>query len=326
MRRIRPGPGRHARESRRQVIDCDRPLRAHRLGQGPGATLARYIGEPYVTRGALVPGHPCSSHESRGLPFVLEQVDQRERNVLGSPGEDLRGREARFLGGLRLGGARAELVQGGDAPLADDFFGDLVHGGEYPADAARGGLIGHRAVGHGEVRFLSEAVPTHLELEILDPGGGSALERRVDERLQHVPDFGPAFPARQPQHLRVLGAEHRTIGIVVNGDVIRSPPKQQREPIGEQEAHHHPKARRPLIGGTQRAARPVVLADERAHLAGAREEGQMGRGCALGLRRSRPGCGQDHCSATRTALLMCLIMQQLAAPTYRRNCRAGGSG
>ena len=78
-------------------------------------------------------------------------------------GQGLRSDAAGFLCGLSLGRLSAEVAQRRHPALPHNLFGDFVHGGEHAADAARHGIVWHRAVGDGEVRLFDEAVPVNLE-------------------------------------------------------------------------------------------------------------------------------------------------------------------
>jgi hypothetical protein len=125
------------------------------------------------------------------------------------------------------------------------FFGDFVHRGQDAADTAGDGFVGDRAVRHREVRLFDEAMALELEFEVLDPRRRAAMVRRVDERLQDVPDFTPALAHGNTQRPRMLLSEDGPVRIVVDRHVLGSPPEQQRKAIGEQEPHHHAKRRRP---------------------------------------------------------------------------------
>ena len=56
---------------------------------------------------------------------AVDEVDERERHVLGVTAERLGRDRARVLGGLRPGRARAEIAQRGDSPRLDHLGGDL---------------------------------------------------------------------------------------------------------------------------------------------------------------------------------------------------------
>jgi len=69
-----------------------------------------------------------------------------------------------------MGEAAYQRAQRLDAPFADDLVRDLVDAGEHSSDATRCALVGHRAVGDGEVAFLEVTMTVDLELDVLHPG------------------------------------------------------------------------------------------------------------------------------------------------------------
>ena len=145
---------------------------------------------------------------------------------------------AGFFGSLCLDGACTEIAKHNDAAFADDFFANLVNGGEHAADTAGDCLIGYGAVRDGEMSFFSKAVAIELELNVFHPGGWSTIERSLDQRAQDVPDFRPAFLSWPPQKLRVLGAEDGAIGVVIKLTELRSPPEEHWKTVDEHEARH----------------------------------------------------------------------------------------
>ena len=178
-------------------------------------------------------------------------------------GGDLAG----LLGGLGVPSPGAEVPQNGKAALADNLLGDLVHRRQHAADAARRGVVGNRAVGEGEMRFFEKPVSVDLQRQVIHPGRGTAAERAIDQRADDMPDLRPAFARRLRQRSGMLLSQDRAIGVVIDRDVMGSPPQQQRKPIGEQQIGHHPKARRPILDRSDRRTRPIVSTHQRAHLA-----------------------------------------------------------
>ena len=219
------GPGSTGSGARRPSVG--------RSDQGPGGTAPKRAARSGTTRGVpasstSASGQPAPSSPSRpttrgliaspsatplaaaraALPALgVEEVDQGERDVLVVRRQRLRRDGARLLGGLRLGGMRPEVAQDRHATLADDLLGDLVHGGQHPADAARRGLVGHGAVGDREVGLLDEAVAVDLQEDVLHPRRRPAVEGGVDERADDVPDLRPAF--RRPAAPSTSGAWRR---------------------------------------------------------------------------------------------------------------------
>ena len=147
-----------------------------------------------------------------------------------------------------------------------------VHRRDDAADFPVGGGVGHRTIRDREVRFLGEPVPLHFEEDVVHPRRRSAVERRVDQWSDDVVDLPPALSDGLPQRLRMLGAEDRTVRVVVQLDVIRAPPQQNRESVGQEEADHRLERLRPGLDGPERRAGPVDGSHKRPHLTAARED------------------------------------------------------
>ena len=167
----------------------------------------------------------------------VDQIQQRKWDVAGMAGQRFRSDPAGIFSRPRLRRTRAQLAQDSDPAFTDNFASDFVHGGQHAADPTRSGIVGHRAIRDGEVRLLEEAAAINLEENVVHPGRRPAKKRRVDERLQNVPDLTPALTCRLSQGLRVLAAGDWTIGIVVDLYILWPPPQQQWKTIGQQKAH-----------------------------------------------------------------------------------------
>ena len=268
VRRVRPRTARNGIETICKVVDDKHRRTADGLGQRPARGAFGRIAKVNRDRAEIEAGGGPGSARQAGVAIIrIDQVDECERYVLVVGAERPGGNLAGLLGGLGLPGPRAEVAQGGEAALADDLFGNLVHRRQHPADAARRGVVGNRAVGDGEMGLLDEPVPVDLQQDVIHPGRRAAVERGVDQRLQDVPDLRPALLDRLRQGFGMLFSEDRTIGVIVHRNVLRSPPEQQRKPIGEQQTGHHPQARRPVLDRSDRRTRPIVSTHQRAHLA-----------------------------------------------------------
>ena len=89
----------------------------------------------------------CDPHgalEPCGLLVFIEEVEERERNVLRMIGEGFGDHCARRFRRLRFRGAHSDVAEELDPPFGDDLAGDLVHGAENAAYSSRCGLIRHR--------------------------------------------------------------------------------------------------------------------------------------------------------------------------------------
>ena len=131
---------------------------------------------------------------------------------------------ARFLGRLRIACAGAEIAQDDDSALGHNPGGDFMDRRQDTANAARHGFVGNGAIRDGEMGFFDEPVAVDLEEDVFIPRRGAALEWRIDERLEHVPDLAPALTHGLTERRRMLRAEDWAIRIVVDGDVVGTPP------------------------------------------------------------------------------------------------------
>jgi hypothetical protein len=93
--------------------------------------------------------------------------------------------------------------------LPDDPLGDLLHRCEHAADPTRHGFIGDRSVSNGEVGLLKAVIADVLELEVVHPRGGGAVEKRINKRSDDVPDLREAFPRRLAHGRGMLVPERR---------------------------------------------------------------------------------------------------------------------
>ena len=91
--------------------------------------------------------------------------------------------------------------------------------------------------------LLDVAVAVHLQEDVLHPRRRAAAEGRLDERADDVPDLRPALRGRLPHRSRVLGAEDRPRGVVVDLDVAGSPPEEELEAVDQEDPHHGAQAR-----------------------------------------------------------------------------------
>ena len=170
-----------------------------------------------------------AARQVRRLARVVQQVEQRERDVGLVLLEHRAGQRARLHGGLGLGGARAQLTQRAQLPLAVHLLRRLRHGREHAADAGPlDGLVGDRTVRDDEMRLLQEPAPVDQQVQIVAPRRRLAAVRGLDHRADHVPDLRPAFGGRLAHRPRVLVAQHRPIRVVVELDELRAPPQQHR--------------------------------------------------------------------------------------------------
>src|SRR4029453_2061598 len=135
------------------------------------------------------------------------------------------------------------------------------------ADPALLRFVRHRAVRDDEVTLFEIAVAANLQRDVVVPRRGPSAERAVDQRPDHVPDLGPALACRTPErNVGMLGPRNRDVGVVVELDVLRTPPQDMGEPVPEHDPERCPQCRRPSGHGPQRGFRPVERPDPLRHL------------------------------------------------------------
>src|SRR6185369_3850295 len=123
---------------------------------------------------------------------------------------------ARFGRRLSFATTTTQIPQNSSPAFTNHFVSDLVNRGENTSDTAVRRLIRHRTIGNGEMCFFAEPCAVDLQFDVFDPGRRPALKRRVDQRLQDIPDLGPTLPDGTPQSPRMFASKKRTVRIVIN--------------------------------------------------------------------------------------------------------------
>src|SRR5579871_977761 len=70
----------------------------------------------------------------------------------------------------------------------------------------------------------------------------------------------------------MLSARNGTIRVVVDLDVFRAPPQEQREPVCQKNPHHHSQRGGPVLRSSNRRLAPIERANQGAHFAAARQK------------------------------------------------------
>jgi hypothetical protein len=171
-------------------------LREHDLRiapEWPGLVTIRRIDQQ---RCASVAGRDARcGFEPCGAGCSVPAVKSGERYVLavvlqdgGAVTEDVAGRSCAVADAT-------EIAQCRQPALADDATRGLTDDAENAADPAR--FVAHRIVRDVEVRLLDVAVTLDHEHQILRPERIAGVHDAGKQRLQHVPQLAPAFPAGQ---------------------------------------------------------------------------------------------------------------------------------
>ena len=266
-RRGRPPAGGQFAEPGGDVAHGHRLPAAQHLLDRPAARPGRERDGNGLMRG--------TGHQDRLIAAGPAQVDGGERDILPGTFQGLHHELARLghaAGAARL---RAQVLQGGEPPLADDPLGGVADRGEHPAHHAV--VVVQRAVGIGPVRLFPVVVPVHRQEQVLRPGRLPAAHHRVQHRADDVPDLRPHRLARLAEG-RVLGAEEREIRVVVEEPELLAPPHDHREPGREADPAGGAQARRPAAGIPHRRVGPGICARTPRHLAVPREDHVRGFG------------------------------------------------
>jgi hypothetical protein len=167
-----------------------------------------------------------------------------------------------------LGHAQHQRV----APGAEHELRALAHLGEDARDAAVLAGDGEQGIGPVAVVDLPGEVPHQQRIDHVHrlALGDDAVELRPE----HVPDVLQHLARRPPQHAGMPPvAKERAPGVVVEEEVVGTPEHRRGSRRAQGNAERRAERLRPIVNGAERSGRPVVPADERTHLAAARQEG-----------------------------------------------------
>jgi hypothetical protein len=131
--------------------------------------------------------------------------------------------------------------------------------------------------------LLVVALAVHEERKVLAVGC-LARQGGDDQRVDVGPDLRPDVLKTPAQCTRMLRAQDRGVGIVVEESEFRAPGHEHRKARLQQETDGRPQGLGPRFRRSERRLRPVVAAHQGTHRAAASQEV---RGSARRLRRSR---------------------------------------
>ena len=282
-RRDGPGAAGQGAESIGQALHQDGPAGFNGIGQRPcrGWPVLRALTRPgsprfhQRRRGRRPRLQPRRAQQARLARGVVQQIEQREGNVVRVRGQNVGGGAADFFGSLQPGGAGGHVPQRPQAARPDHLLRRLRDRREDAADAA--GFVADRTVGEGEIAFLGVAVPLHHQQQVVRPSRPARLQDAVQHGIDDRPDFGPDVPAATAQRGGVLDAENAHVRIVIEHDEVGAPPDDDGEARVEAGADGGAQALRPGRDRAERRGGPVEGPHPRPHLAAAGEAIQRGR-------------------------------------------------
>ncbi|MGC4076235.1 MAG: hypothetical protein QM702_04235 [Rubrivivax sp.] len=261
-RRHVPAPARRTVQRRRQRADEEPRGAGFGRGDRPGVCARR--GHRAAAIGLGVRESGLAGQLQRA--GVVVQIEQRERQVGVVLGEYRRDDAADTVGRTSAGGARAQVAQQLQLALALHLGGGLLAGDEHAGDA--GVVVARRAVREGEVGLLNEALALHRQQQVLVPGGAAAFEHTQRLRPEDVPDLGPDLGGGAAERLRVLGRQHRHVGVVVDQPQLVAPPQRHRKPAVQHQRRGRTQADRPRVPRAQRRLAPGMGACQLGHGSG----------------------------------------------------------
>src|SRR6516165_6063086 len=133
----------------------------------------------------------------------------------------------------------------GDLLLRVDTRSRLAHDAQDAADAAI--RLSHGRIGNIKIDVLAHAVPFDVERPVFCrkclPAGAHAAQ----ERFEVVPQLRPVFAGGTAERARMLVANRRRIGIVVERNIVRTPNQDDFGPGGKDQSKRRTKRRRPAL-------------------------------------------------------------------------------
>ena len=143
------------------------------------------------------------------------------------------------------------------------------------------------------VGLLEVAGALQEQQQALVPGGLAGLQHRPDARADVVPDLRPHLAGRAAQRPRVLGPQRVVrVGVVVEERQLGTPRHPHREARGQQDLHHLPQRRRPVLRTPHRGRGPVPGRHHLAHTTAAGED-RVGRPVSLSGHDVPPSASSD---------------------------------
>ena len=277
-RRLRPDVARKRRlELGLQVRNHPRLVIGIHFTQRPGTVLVQ---REAFDRGGVV-GIDAGGCRQMCLSLIwIEDVDHREGEIARVGCERAGTSLAGLLPCARLGGGRGKLAQQRQLPLADYTLRIVAVGAKNAADAAV--VCWDRAIGEGVVGLLRIAVALHDEELRFHIGAFLAAHRLGQHGRDVVPDLAPDFLGRPAERPRMLAADDRLVGVIIEVDQLGPPPDPDRLAGSQHNADRGLETLRPSFRRTERRRRPVEFAQQYRELASSRRSGVQK--CSLRLR------------------------------------------
>ena len=154
-------------------------------------------------------------------------------------------------------------------------FGGFVHEAQHAADVAVG--LAHRRKRNVEEHFFEMAMAIDMERSVDGRKALALLQHLVQQRAKVVPQLRPVFCRRPSEGCRVLQADGRRVGVVVQRDQVGPPEKHHLRMRRQHQFERRAQGLRPSRWGPQRRATGIEPTRQRCRLAGASRPSEQGR-------------------------------------------------
>jgi hypothetical protein len=211
---------------------------------------------------------PVARDGQRG-ETVVDFAVQHARHAQLEPQQGAAGTDGVVGGRQRAQRVRHRQFECG-AALGLNAVRRLDDGAIHAGDAAV--AVVQRRIREREPRLLAKAVTLHRERQVFEVRGFVG-QRAVDDGHEVGPDLGPDLLERRAERGRMLGAEDRGVGVVVQEAQVRSPGDEHRERGADGHRHGGGQFGRPGFRRTERRRVPVVLLQETPDVAVSAESG-----------------------------------------------------
>src|SRR6185369_17548209 len=139
-----------------------------------------------------------------------------------------------------------EIPERNYSSLTNHLFSYFMDRCKHSSNAALFGVIGNRTVGNRKMSFFYKSVAIDLEQDVVIPGCWPTKKGPIDKWFEDVPDFRPALGCGSSKcPVGMFISRYWNIWIIVELDILRSPPKQLRKTVREEHLKCSPQRLRP---------------------------------------------------------------------------------
>ena len=183
--------------------------------------------------------------------------------------------ETRIFGGSGACCRRSELPEKPKPAFTQHSFRFFRTSAENPSYGAI--VVRDRAVGKRKVCFLGIAVPLHQQKSLVIPRALAFAQHSPGLGTNRdIPNLMPQLWCGGAQGSRMTGAQHWNIRIVIDIDVLGTPPDEHRITGMQHDPDRRFQAVRPILEWPERGRGPIEGADAVTHFSAAKPEVRKG--------------------------------------------------